>query len=659
MRKFLAAGGLLALCAAAGFAQQPENGEDAFQFFAQEARVVSASRLPDTRKRSPATVYVVTARDIKDSGARNIWDALRGLPGVDVIQPKAGQGEVSIRGLSQPGNTRTLILLDGRKALNSFSDYITWADLPVTLQEIDRIEVVEGPASAVYGANAVHGAINIITKTPDKFQGGLLSYARGERDGQQAAFDYGRQSGKWAYRFGGGWERVNEFERAERLSSRDGKASLAAVYKPDGAHELNISGGLTQMNTQLSTAESIGDFFNKGKNGFIEAGYRSRQTRYKASWTRYDADLIGYPALGDIAMLSDTYSGEAGQTLTLPFNNEAVLGASYRYDTTRSDLTAHRVTRRSWATTLEDKWEPSDKWLVQAGLRVDEQPYIRTMPSYRGSVIFMPGEARVFRFSAGTAFRAPTLVHNFVDTTLSLPNPGTAVPRPPFTTLIVKTNGDTRLKPEGIKTAELSYSDVFGPVNAALTGFYYELRKLILPSAARVTALTPPTANLSTTYINGGDIQAWGGELALSARLAPWLSSYANYSYQRLKNLPGPDIEAQQSPLNKVNAGLRLKNRGWTGDLQGHWTDITRRTQNAHNPAAPSDLATIHSYLLVNAHAGYAFKGRLNGLEAGISVFNLLDHAHYEALPEISPAGQGQSAERIRRRWTAELSYEF
>lgn len=658
MNKFLAAAVLSWLCAAAGFAEQPGNGEDVFQFFAKEAQVVSASRIPATRKRSPATVYVITAQDIKDSGAQNIWDALRGLPGVDVVQPKAGQGEVSIRGLGQPGNTRTLVLLDGRKALNSFSDYITWADLPVTLQEIDRIEVVEGPASAVYGANAVSGAINIITKTPDKFQGGQLSYARGGRQGQLAGFDYGFRSGKWAYRLGGGWERVNRSGSGE-LSSRDGKASLAAVYKPDADSEVNISGGLTQMNTQISSAESIGDFFNKGKNGFIETGYRKRQTRYKAYWVRYDTDLIDYPALGDIAILSDTYSGEIGQTLDLASNNEAALGTGYRYDTTRSDLTGRRIVRKSWAATLEDKWEISEKWLVQAGARVDEQPYIKALPSARGSVTFMPDEEHALRFSAGTAFRAPTLVHNYVATTLSLPNPGTVVPKPPITTLVVRTTGDTGLKPENIKTAELSYIGPFGPVDAALTGFYYKIRKIILPGAARVTSLSPPKAYLSTSYINGGDIQAWGGELALTARLTPWLSSYANYSYQRLKNLPGPNIEAQQSPLNKVNAGLRAKGRGWTGNIQGYWVDITRRTQNARNPAALSDLATIHSYLLVNAHAGYVFKGRLSGLETGISVFNLLNHAHYEALPETGPAAQGQSAEIIRQRWTAELSYRF
>src|SRR5690242_9214577 len=99
--------------------------EDAFQFFAEEAKVVSASRQPVNRTQAPATVYVVTSDDIKDSGAQNIWDALRSIPGVDVIQTRTGQAEVSIRGLDQPLNNRTLVLLDGKTVMNGFFDYVT------------------------------------------------------------------------------------------------------------------------------------------------------------------------------------------------------------------------------------------------------------------------------------------------------------------------------------------------------------------------------------------------------------------------------------------------------------------------------------------------------------------------------------------------------
>src|SRR5258706_10724163 len=83
---------------------------DAFQFFQEEALVVSASRIPESRQKAPATTYVVTSEDIHASGAQNIWDAVRTVPGVDVMQTRTNQAEISIRGLNHPINSRTLVL---------------------------------------------------------------------------------------------------------------------------------------------------------------------------------------------------------------------------------------------------------------------------------------------------------------------------------------------------------------------------------------------------------------------------------------------------------------------------------------------------------------------------------------------------------------------
>src|SRR5262249_35578637 len=148
----------------------------------------------------PASVYVVTAQDIKDSGALTIWDALRSVPGLDVMSTRTFAGEVSIRGLNRPIVNRTLVLLDGKTVLNGYYDYLTWESLPVTMEEIERIEILEGPASAVYGANAINGVINIITKTPSQLQGGILTNTAGERSTELASFVYGSQKEKLGYK---------------------------------------------------------------------------------------------------------------------------------------------------------------------------------------------------------------------------------------------------------------------------------------------------------------------------------------------------------------------------------------------------------------------------------------------------------------------------
>src|SRR5947209_7628332 len=138
--------------------------EDFLNFYKEEAAVVSASLRPQPAKQTPATVYVITQQDLKDSGATTFWDALRSVPGVDVVQYRTGQAEVGIRGLVLPFHNRVLVEMDGRSVLEGVFDHLLWESLPITMDQIDRIEVVEGPSSAISGANAVSGVINIISK---------------------------------------------------------------------------------------------------------------------------------------------------------------------------------------------------------------------------------------------------------------------------------------------------------------------------------------------------------------------------------------------------------------------------------------------------------------------------------------------------------------
>ena len=166
------------------------QGGDLFEFFEEEAQVISASRRPQPIRQAPATVYVVKGEDIQP-GVYTLWDALRGVPGVDVMSNRTMYGAVSIRGLNKALNNRTLVLLDGKTVLDGDLNRINWEAIPVVLQDIDRIEVVEGPASAHYGANAINGVINIITKTPEQLQGVKLGYTTGELRTQLGSFLFG------------------------------------------------------------------------------------------------------------------------------------------------------------------------------------------------------------------------------------------------------------------------------------------------------------------------------------------------------------------------------------------------------------------------------------------------------------------------------------
>jgi outer membrane cobalamin receptor len=255
--------------------------DDLFEFYQQEATVQTGSHQPQRPGETPATVYVVTAQEIKDSGARTIWDALRTVPGVDVIAARTGQGEVSIRGLDRPNVNRTLILLDGKTVLNGYYDYLTWESLPITLGEIDRIEVLEGPASAVYGANAISGVINIITKTPQQLSGGALQYTAGERSTQEGTLMAGKQSDHWGYKVGGGWDSTNRFEDASKLAAQSGKFNALVRYQGPEKSFWSASGGVTNFEAQSAT-DGSGTVIDKGLQSFARLDGRLQDTQLRA-----------------------------------------------------------------------------------------------------------------------------------------------------------------------------------------------------------------------------------------------------------------------------------------------------------------------------------------------------------------------------------------
>jgi iron complex outermembrane receptor protein len=127
--------------------------------------VTSVSRKQQKLSRVPAAVFVIAQDDIQRSGVTTVPDALRMAPGVQVLQIDANRWAVSVRGFSDTYSNKLLVLVDGRTVYTPSFSGVLWDQLDLPLDTIDRIEVVRGPGGTVWGANAVNGVINIITKT--------------------------------------------------------------------------------------------------------------------------------------------------------------------------------------------------------------------------------------------------------------------------------------------------------------------------------------------------------------------------------------------------------------------------------------------------------------------------------------------------------------
>lgn len=187
-------------------------GERELLLFAEIPVVNIASKKPRKANESPLPVVVIDEDDIILSGARNVPELLRRVAGVDVLSISASDYNVSIRGFNQESSDKVLAMIDGRSVFLDFYGIVLWDALPISMNEIERIEIVKGPGSSIYGANAFNGVINIITKSPGEIDGTLLSLEGGEFDTFAGALVHGRRVAGFGYKFAVSRDQYSEWE---------------------------------------------------------------------------------------------------------------------------------------------------------------------------------------------------------------------------------------------------------------------------------------------------------------------------------------------------------------------------------------------------------------------------------------------------------------
>jgi iron complex outermembrane receptor protein len=146
-------------------------------------KVTSVSKKEQKMSQAAAAIFVITQEDIRRSGATNIPDLLRLVPGLDVSQINANSWAIAARGFNTQFENKLLVLIDGRAVYTPLVGGVNWDTQDVPLEDIDRIEVIRGPGATLWGANAVNGVINVVTKRTAETQGGLVT-AGGGTEGQ-------------------------------------------------------------------------------------------------------------------------------------------------------------------------------------------------------------------------------------------------------------------------------------------------------------------------------------------------------------------------------------------------------------------------------------------------------------------------------------------
>ena len=225
----------------------------------EEQVVVTASKVEQALVNAPATVTLINSQTIENSPATNYADLLRAVPGLNVTQTSARDINLTSRAATGTLSTSQLALVDGRTIYQDFFGFVAWDFLPINPSEIKQIEVIRGPASAVWGANALTGVVNVITKSPREMQGSTFtaerrrvrprrqraSNAATARSSAISASHAAAVNDRWAYKVSAGFYHAGRAGAADRPDSRTAPARSYPDFANQGTSQPKFDGAST------------------------------------------------------------------------------------------------------------------------------------------------------------------------------------------------------------------------------------------------------------------------------------------------------------------------------------------------------------------------------------------------------------------------------
>ena len=645
-----------------------------------DEQVVTAGVHKSSEAKAPASLTVITSDEIRLTGAATVPEILRRVPGVDVAEMNPSDTNVSMRGFNRRVANKVLVLVDGRSVYQDFLGATLWPLLDVSVQDIARIEVIRGPGSALYGANAYAGVVNIITKTGDEVNGGRAFLTTGNYGTVQGALSAGGRNGKLTYRTTLAYDHADKWaseapagfgaQFSQPGRSREiQRAELAAEYQGSGL-QVRAGAGFDNMNAmEVFPLGSLRTFGNEGQGGFVRAEASYGETVLKVYWNalrmrsgpEYWPNALP-PILASVRADVIDASARTGLELQLVGRHRVNFGAGFRYSTADWGFLAQqpgggtRYTQEHFSGFVQDEWEPSRRATVTLSYRVDRHPLLAEqhitpgglVHSPRGSVVFEVARDQFLRFTAGTAFRAPTFLESYANLFAPV-TPGAGI----------RFQGDLNLRPEEMLQAELGYKGRIGDAITPEVVVYMERVRNLITDGALQPAPPGTTAGGQTVLGFTGfqnepnTFVGIGAELGVRYQPVDGVDVAANYSYEKLSDCTASCTSdhtvANQSSAtvgntaqHKLNVVATWRTRSnFDLGVDAHYVSTVTWFEKSFDPSAPAGVVlspyAIPAYTLINARVGYRFiRDRLEG---GIAVYNLLGDDHREH-PFGSPIGR-------------------
>jgi len=408
--------------------------------------VLSASRLSQSVSEAPAAVTIIDQDMIRASGFRDIPELLRLVPGFSVAYTRNNTWTAGYHGLADAYSRRFQVLVDGRSIYSPHYGTVYWTDLPLSIDDIERIEVVRGPNAAIYGANAFVAVINIITKTAAQVPGEFVSLQAGEQDMRGMTVRHGGGDASMRYRLTASAQQRDRFERD-------------VTYKPSNSHDNGRYFEATQtyfvngrIDRQLSPDSDLmaqfglskGDW-NAGRETdnplavlepteqdsralYLQLAYHKvvspqREWRVQAYHTqnRFDADTLAHLVVENYAFNDfinvDQYLLQTRSNIELQVNEQwrpdlrGVWGGEVRQETVKSpqNYNSDKTLRGELARVFGNlEWRANESVLLQGGAMLEHHYFTGADISPRAAVNFTLLPGHVIRLGVSRASRSPT-----------------------------------------------------------------------------------------------------------------------------------------------------------------------------------------------------------------------------------------------------------
>ncbi len=538
--------------------------------------ISTASKFPQAIKEAPASITIVTADDIRRFGYRTLSEALKSVRGFYSTYDR-NYAYVGVRGFSRPGdyNTRVLLLIDGYRLNDGIYDMAPiGTDFPIDMALIERIEVIRGPGSSLYGTNALFGVINVVTKTGGNHRGVRVEAQGGSLGTAAAAGSYGRLFGDGremliaasGYR-SNGQKRLHfpEFDGADgtpAVAVGLDEDEAATVYGSLHAGGFAVRGSAIHRRKGIPTASFESVFGDDREStdddrAFIAATYDGPLTGGWLGTARLGYDYYGYRGsypldYGDsgVAVFEDLSTAH-GLTAEMTarrrvarrhlFTVGGEVRRLVRNEQRAGDIFGEILNIDVPGTTLgvyvQDELRPAPWLLLNGGVRFDRFSSFGNKVTPRAAVVLLPGTRTAVKLLYGRAFRAPNAYERY------------------YYNDALGRSGD--LQPEQIRSTELVWEQtITKQVRTAVSVFKYDVDGIIEQESLPESLLDDALID-DVMYVNAGRATGKGFEAEAEARFDNGIAARISHTFVRTRDR-NRNNAMFNAPQHLVKAGVQM-----------------------------------------------------------------------------------------------------